>query len=250
MAGFGVDYVYLSIFILLILVRILVCIKHCCDRRWRSEDPSRPHGPISIQIVPYDGRTIGNPEERRELILTSVITKIVASSKDVRKNSVSSVKDLENGIVVDDSSAKEVISNVTEEKRVVDNTSGTATSNRASNSANHKESKSNSDCDRNEQSDSILIDTISDIITGVNEKLRTLSMNMNRQSSSIPKDNHSPNSCPICLETFTRGDEICMSRNELCQHSFHLECMVGWLMNHDSCPLCRQNYLNNSSHAV
>ena len=51
------------------------------------------------------------------------------------------------------------------------------------------------------------------------------------------------NVCPICLGEFEAGQEICSSKNLDCHHSFHLDCMLEWLMKHDECPLCRQDYL-------
>ena len=49
--------------------------------------------------------------------------------------------------------------------------------------------------------------------------------------------------CTICLEGHKEKDEICSSRNKLCPHKFHLDCMVSWLMDHDECPVCRFPYL-------
>jgi hypothetical protein len=49
--------------------------------------------------------------------------------------------------------------------------------------------------------------------------------------------------CTICLEGHKEKDEICSSRNKLCPHKFHLDCMVSWLMDHDDCPVCRFPYL-------
>ena len=50
--------------------------------------------------------------------------------------------------------------------------------------------------------------------------------------------------CPICLETYKGGEEVCQSTNDECPHSFHLDCMMKWLIMHDNCPLCRADYLN------
>ncbi len=87
--------------------------------------------------------------------------------------------------------------------------------------------------------------------------------------------------CAICLENFVRGDKICKSnhflnksesndhcnndklRNEeesakgtifhenasidVCDHAFHVDCMVQWLMKRYSegmCPLCRLSFLS------
>mmetsp|Transcript_9533 Transcript_9533/g.11074 ORF Transcript_9533/g.11074 Transcript_9533/m.11074 type:complete len:239 (-) Transcript_9533:233-949(-) len=53
----------------------------------------------------------------------------------------------------------------------------------------------------------------------------------------------SPRTCPICMDDYEPGDEICWSKNKNCHHAFHLDCMVNWLMNNDDCPLCREEYL-------
>jgi len=58
---------------------------------------------------------------------------------------------------------------------------------------------------------------------------------------------YSPKTCAICLEPYKVGDEICWSKNEKCPHAFHLDCMTEWLMENDDCPLCRENYLEESA---
>ncbi len=60
---------------------------------------------------------------------------------------------------------------------------------------------------------------------------------------------YSPTSCAICIDRYSKGDEIAWSFNEKCHHAFHLDCILDWLMKHDECPLCRMDYLNlgNSS---
>lgn len=50
--------------------------------------------------------------------------------------------------------------------------------------------------------------------------------------------------CPICLGEYEEGDILCWSQNSSCQHAFHKECAIEWLMSHEECPLCRQNYLS------
>ena len=60
-----------------------------------------------------------------------------------------------------------------------------------------------------------------------------------RKSNSVYKDDV----CSICLEGYNENDEICCSKNEKCPHTFHLDCMMGWLMDHDECPVCRLPYL-------
>jgi hypothetical protein len=54
---------------------------------------------------------------------------------------------------------------------------------------------------------------------------------------------YSPKTCPICLEDYKVDDDIAWSNNEECPHAFHLDCIMGWLMENDDCPLCRADYL-------
>ena len=71
--------------------------------------------------------------------------------------------------------------------------------------------------------------------------------------------------CSICLEDYEHGDEICRtthslkkrnteaegqgtndSSRDVCQHTFHLDCMMQWLMKSQSkgrCPLCRCTFV-------
>jgi hypothetical protein len=78
------------------------------------------------------------------------------------------------------------------------------------------------------------------------------------QSSIVPSEPKEENEmekeldnvCPICLAEFEGEDEICKSKNEECQHLFHLDCMVEWLMKHDECPLCRCDYLKKPSNDI
>jgi hypothetical protein len=44
-------------------------------------------------------------------------------------------------------------------------------------------------------------------------------------------------SCAICLADYTHGEPIQCSKN--CQHVFHAECIMDWLVKHQDCPCCR-----------
>ena len=57
---------------------------------------------------------------------------------------------------------------------------------------------------------------------------------------------YSPKSCPICCDDYAKGDDIAWSKNEQCCHAFHTDCIMQWLMNHDDCPMCRNNYLEGT----
>jgi hypothetical protein len=50
--------------------------------------------------------------------------------------------------------------------------------------------------------------------------------------------------CAICLSHFKPQQLVCESNNSSCQHVFHKDCMIDWLMKyHDNCPMCREVYL-------
>lgn len=44
--------------------------------------------------------------------------------------------------------------------------------------------------------------------------------------------------CAICLAKFEDTDALHVLPK--CRHAFHAECIVQWLANHRSCPVCRQ----------
>ena len=44
------------------------------------------------------------------------------------------------------------------------------------------------------------------------------------------------NSCPVCKEDFIVGNKM---MDLPCKHYFHEECLMPWLNQHDSCPICR-----------
>lgn len=50
--------------------------------------------------------------------------------------------------------------------------------------------------------------------------------------------------CTICLTEYQEGEEVCWSHNDHCNHVFHKECILEWLLRHDECPCCRHNFLS------
>jgi len=49
--------------------------------------------------------------------------------------------------------------------------------------------------------------------------------------------------CTICLDKYEKGDTVCWSKKDECDHIFHQDCITHWLQNHDECPLCRANLI-------
>jgi hypothetical protein len=61
--------------------------------------------------------------------------------------------------------------------------------------------------------------------------------------SSVAGDEET-DGCAICLSQFKPQQLVCESNNSSCQHIFHKDCMVDWLMkDNGSCPMCREVYL-------
>mmetsp|Transcript_4930 Transcript_4930/g.5719 ORF Transcript_4930/g.5719 Transcript_4930/m.5719 type:complete len:220 (+) Transcript_4930:69-728(+) len=209
------DAMYFLALFLCVAIRLIVCFKRCYQRRRqqrRGRNIDRPAIVIPINSLQQSQA----PEERRELILTSIIIKnaVLPESMDLQESH--SKKDIEEGIIADHVDSKLSSSHSDGDKK-----------------------NCNKDGVENEQKGNILVDTMRSITLSVSEMLN----GDNDDSNSV--DNYSAEMCPICLESYTAGEEICWSRNENCVHSFHLDCMQAWLMKSDDCPLCRENYLNN-----
>ncbi|RDX86982.1 putative E3 ubiquitin-protein ligase HIP1, partial [Mucuna pruriens] len=47
--------------------------------------------------------------------------------------------------------------------------------------------------------------------------------------------------CIICMEEYEDGDEI--GKLDLCVHKFHIQCVKEWLMNKNTCPICKRTAL-------
>jgi len=52
--------------------------------------------------------------------------------------------------------------------------------------------------------------------------------------------------CIICLENYARGQELISGIK--CSHTFHANCLMGWLEKHDVCPVCRKPMITPSEY--
>ncbi len=75
-----------------------------------------------------------------------------------------------------------------------------------------------------------------------NHSMRSIRRAMKVKTDSI-FSLYSPKICPICMESYHTGEEIAWSTNEDCPHAFHLDCIMGWLIDHSTCPMCRNEYI-------
>mmetsp|Transcript_31394 Transcript_31394/g.38367 ORF Transcript_31394/g.38367 Transcript_31394/m.38367 type:complete len:198 (+) Transcript_31394:99-692(+) len=55
--------------------------------------------------------------------------------------------------------------------------------------------------------------------------------------------------CSICLGEYKMGQHVAWSRNYLCDHVFHRDCIIEWLVaGNESCPCCRNQFLALPKH--
>jgi hypothetical protein len=54
------------------------------------------------------------------------------------------------------------------------------------------------------------------------------------------------NTCSVCLEPFSVGNEVAWSKELKCRHCFHSDCLIPWLMKHAGCPVCRSAILKKT----
>ena len=46
--------------------------------------------------------------------------------------------------------------------------------------------------------------------------------------------------CAVCQENFKEGEKIVsLSCNPVLPHTYHMQCIIPWLKDHDTCPTCR-----------
>ncbi|KAL9263810.1 putative E3 ubiquitin-protein ligase RHC1A [Drosera capensis] len=96
------------------------------------------------------------------------------------------------------------------------------------------------------------------LISGFQELLEQLSMNDRRGPPPAPRSaidsmptikitqSHleTYSHCPVCKDLFELGTE---ARIMPCNHIYHSDCIVPWLAQHNSCPVCRHELTPQAS---
>ena len=52
--------------------------------------------------------------------------------------------------------------------------------------------------------------------------------------------NDTTEKCPICLDSMNIGEKEQAVASMNCEHTFHRECIIGWLKVSNTCPICRK----------
>lgn len=82
-----------------------------------------------------------------------------------------------------------------------------------------------------------------DIETGEPKELY-LPHSKSSKSSTKQECTQIPNCCAICLCSYDIGDTVIWSCNDDCNHAFHDECIIPWLVKNQNgeCPCCRRQF--------
>ena len=52
---------------------------------------------------------------------------------------------------------------------------------------------------------------------------------------------HTQHTCPVCFEIVDKEDKMTL----MCEHTFHMSCILTWFVEGDTCPVCRVSQQNN-----
>lgn len=80
-------------------------------------------------------------------------------------------------------------------------------------------------------------------LRSIRDSLRIPAVPVTAATDETQSSLYSPQTCPVCCEDYQKGDEIAWSKNEKCPHAYHVDCILEWLMKHDDCPMCREQYV-------
>ena len=54
-------------------------------------------------------------------------------------------------------------------------------------------------------------------------------------------------SCVVCIEDFNNDDNV---RKLVCSHIYHSECVDMWIIEKNTCPICKKTVLINPGEAL
>jgi len=155
-----------------------------------------------------------NPDKRKEEINEQIMTKVLTGMKK---------KSLDPPVQISHSCSS------TEEEKATEEYSNASVKNTP---ILHIQ---DTDCNMKDGQELVSYDTNNDI--EANHKCNT--------SLQPEEDSDVDMECSVCLEVFEAGDKLSWSRTLRCEHIFHHECLMPWLMTHDECPYCRTKIIND-----
>lgn len=82
----------------------------------------------------------------------------------------------------------------------------------------------------------------------LSESSKSESDNSSFESIKCGTEDDWQHTCAICYEQFNIEDDIGCSKNEMCCHYFHFNCILSWLIidsNHNHCPMCRNAFVED-----
>jgi hypothetical protein len=265
------------VIIVLIIANVYNCLKRCIQnhtirreqrherqRMASSQGASNENGNgngnnnnqnnTDPEIGLQGSRSIQDQEDRRLIILTSIVHKKVIAESDDKEITLPHTKELSRRSLVKEGKG--------DDDEIDIDAKGDHSDDASIDIENQDKEQ---DEDDNAKKSDITISTSCSSTKSKSKALDTstlvsesLSMNTSTKSLDLdedvsihytPESLYSPRTCPICLDDYEAGDDICWSSNKKCHHAFHLDCMSAWLMNNDDCPLCREDYLNSTAEA-
>jgi len=123
-------------------------------------------------------------------------------------------------------------------------TESTTTSSSLSDNNDEDSNHDQSDDDSDEQNNNSTVINVSAVINDIESgEPNELYLPVSSKDGKEEK-RKVPNCCAICLCPYDVGDTIIWSSNGSCQHAFHDECIVPWLVKNQNgeCPCCRTQF--------
>jgi len=199
----------------------LIMIAILC--RLLKRQPSHRPGVLEQNEWDFSARPTESQEERKERILSKLyLLTVPEDSSKIAASSIRSMGRLDASTKTCDES---------EESANGDHGSGEEEKNE-----NGKEEKLQNDFLELKQEDSTTVALEDKSQQGVSSTISSF-------WSNLVRPNHDAECC-ICLECYEPGEVICASKSEECNHVFHKECLMHWMMKgNDRCPLCRVDFL-------